>query len=87
MSNDKQSSFDYFHDRVMEMISRKRPMTSNDVAQTWLDAKELHKQEIKNAWSDSRDIIFYDSDKDSLSEETANDLAEQYYKETFGDNK
>jgi len=89
MSNSKQFSFDYFHDRVMEMFSRLRPMTSNDVAQVWLDVKELHKEEIKNAYNagyreGEHDGVALSGNENDISNY---DNAEQYYNETFKNNE
>ena len=51
------------NDSIKERISRQ--------AQIWKDAKEMHKQQIIDAWND-----VYGNIKD----------AEQYYQETFGSN-
>ena len=48
-------------------------------------AKEFEKNQIIDAWKDNRDMIYYDEDKDELSESTKIELAEQYYKEKYGD--
>lgn len=48
-------------------------------------AKKLEKNQIIDAWKDNRDMIYYNEDKDELSESTKIELAEQYYKEKYGD--
>lgn len=45
---------------------------------------ELEKQQIIDAWGSDRQFIIYDSDKDELSQETINELSEQYYTDTYG---
>jgi hypothetical protein len=46
-------------------------------------ALEKEKEQIMNAWKDNRDMIYYDNDKDELSENTSMELGEQYYNQTY----
>ncbi len=68
----KQTAVDIFHDRVIEMLGRKRPLTTNEVAKVWAELKEMEKAQIAEA---------YQSDRFPCSDEDA----EQYYKETYED--
>jgi hypothetical protein len=45
---------------------------------------EMEKEQIKNAWGNEREVAFFDSFEDILSEDTIKDLAQQYYNETYG---
>ena len=49
------------------------------------DAIEEEKKMVINAWKNEREIVFFDLDKDELSEKTKQDLAETYYKETYAE--
>ena len=73
----KQSSIDFMHDAFMEVLGRKRPMTSNEVANIWLQAREMHRQEIIDAVG-----VGSQFDRDYLY--GYHDKAEQYYNETYG---
>jgi HEPN domain-containing protein len=42
----------------------------------WAQAKEMEKEQIKDAWIDG-------DNSDCLSEQDSSDFAEQYYNETF----
>jgi hypothetical protein len=75
MSNNKQSSVEYFHDAVNDIIANKRPCNSNEVAKILLEAKEMHKEEIINA------TIYGDKFEGCYGLDS-----EQYYNETFGGN-
>jgi len=52
----QQSSVDFFHDAVNNMLAGRRPMTSNEVAKIWLEAKNIHKEEIITAYEDCSTI-------------------------------
>ena len=67
----QQSSIDFFHDAVNNMIAGRRPMTSNEVAKIWLEAKDIHKEEIIKANEDFSTI-----DGEFMT-------GEQYYKLTY----
>ena len=79
MSNNKQSSVEYFHDAVNDIIANKRPCNSNEVAKILLEAKAMHEEEICEAH-------YYGQESDRKSS-TWNDhpefWASEYYKETF----
>jgi hypothetical protein len=62
------------NDSIKERIYRQ--------AQIWKDAKEMHKQEIIDAWNDGDYSYFY-------SKETGKDFenGEQYYQEKYGNNQ
>jgi hypothetical protein len=53
MSNNKQSSVEYFHDAVNDIIANKRPCNSNEVAKILLEAKAMHKEEMMQAYNES----------------------------------
>ena len=67
----QQSSIDFFHDAVNNMLAGRRPMTSNEVAKIWLEAKNIHKEEIIKANEDCSTI-----DGEFMT-------GEQYYKLTY----
>jgi len=52
----QQSSIDFFHDAVNNMIAGRTPITSNEVAKIWLEAKDIHKYEIITAYEDCSTI-------------------------------
>jgi hypothetical protein len=70
----KQTAVDKFHDAVNDMIARRRPMTSNEVAKIWLECKEMEKEQIRKAYCDGEHY------KDTK-------LTTDYYNETYGGNK
>jgi hypothetical protein len=73
MSNNKQSSVEYFHDAVNDIIANKRPCNSNEVAKILLEAKAMHKEEIINA------TIYGDRFEGCYGLDS-----DQYYEKTFG---
>ena len=73
--NNKQSSIDFMHDAFMEVLGRKRPMTSNEVTKIWLQAKAMHKREIGKAYSQGV--------ADSIIDIKLVDF-NKYYNQTFG---
>lgn len=70
-----QTAVDKFHDAVNDMIARRRPMTSNEVAKIWLECKEMEKEQIIKAVSWGN--LYADSNKN----------AQDYYNETYRGNK
>jgi len=68
------SSLDYYEFKIPMRIFDKK----------FQEAKELEKEQIKNAWGNERQVVFFDSFQDTLSEDTIKDLAEHYYNETYG---
>jgi hypothetical protein len=52
----QQSSIDFFHDAVNNMLAGRIPMTSNEVAKIWFEAKDIHKYEIITAYEDCSTI-------------------------------
>ena len=76
MSNNKQSSVEYFHDAVNDIIANKRPCNSNEVAKILLEAKAMHKHEIMDA---RRNGSYKPTEKYG---ETRTNI--QYYNEIFG---
>ena len=83
--NNKQSSIDFMHDAFMEVLGRKRPMTSNEVTKIWLQAKATHKEEMiqsySNGWHDGQDIIINGIAHIQVGGDAA---GQKYYNETFG---
>ena len=81
MSNNKQSSVEYFHDAVNDIIANKRPCNSNEVAKILLEAKAMHKEEIIEAFDEGQEYEYqYHIDL------TPKFYSETYYNETFGGN-
>jgi len=74
----KQTAVDIFHDRVIEMLGRKRPLTTNEVAKTWLELKEMEKEQIVDAHIEGQ-RLFDEHDHTQWTTEQA----EQYYKKTY----
>lgn len=68
------------HDAFMEVLGRKRPMTSNEVANIWLQAREMHRQEI----IDSNKCGFQDGILVPTNKPIMYQSAEHYYNETYG---
>jgi hypothetical protein len=71
----KQSSIEYFHDAVIDMMARRRPINTNEAAKILMEAQKLHEQEIIDAWVDSAqygmkqdDINIMDSDEPQLAQ-------------------
>jgi hypothetical protein len=75
----KQTAVDKFHDAVNDMIARRRPMTSNEVAKIWLECKEMEKEQIINSYRIGKV-------ERTLPTETLT-TGEQYYNETYGNDK
>lgn len=72
-----QTAVDKFHDAVNDMIARRRPMTSNEAAKIWAECKEVEKSQIKKAYEfGTGDAYNYNDDE-----------GEQYYNETYGNEK
>jgi hypothetical protein len=68
-----QTAVDKFHDAVNDMIARRRPMTSNEVAKIWLECKEIEKEQIIEAFKHGKlPPLFINFD------------AEQYYNNEYG---
>jgi hypothetical protein len=44
---------------------------------------EKEKEQIINAWKNNRDLVYFDENKDELSENTASELGEEYYTLTY----
>jgi hypothetical protein len=46
-------------------------------------ALKMEREQIEEAWKDNREYVYYDSDKDELSENTKSQLASEYFTQTF----
>jgi len=68
----KQTAVDYFHDEINKLLPKKI-ITTNDIGLIWVKAKEMEKEQIKNAHIDGQPLYSCQSEK-----------AEQYYNETYG---
>jgi hypothetical protein len=44
---------------------------------------EKEKEQIIEAWKNNREMIYYDIDKDELSETTKIELGKEYYNQTY----
>ena len=62
-------------------------LPNDDIVKCYEQAKKMEKEQIKNAWGNERQVVFFDSFEDTLCEGTIKDLAEYYYNETYGGNK
>jgi cytochrome c553 len=82
--NKQQTAVDLMYQRAISVL----PMGSIDarrkLKETYEQSKEMEKTQIKNAWGNERQVVFFDSFEDTLSEDTIKDLAEYYYNETYG---
>ena len=67
----KQSSIEWFYQRIL----------AKDINEVFEQAKAMHKEEIEEAHYDGSIIALLNPNGDMLK------LSEQYYKETFGDEK
>ena len=86
MTNNKQQTavefyldkvFDIIGDAILDKLSIEQINTIHDLS---LQAKEMEKEQIKNA--------FWNGDNtDCTSEQNIEEFAEQYYNETYGDDK
>jgi len=53
MKMDKKiTAVDLFYERVLEMLARKRPMTTNEAALIHADCKEMQKEQIMEAYAE-----------------------------------
>lgn len=82
MTNNKQSSVEYFHDAVNDIIANKRPCNSNEVAKILLEAKAMHKLEIIQAMGD---MLFKINRNALLTKDI--EWCKQKYNEKFGGEK
>jgi hypothetical protein len=70
----KQTAVDKFHDAVNDMIARRRPMTSNEVAKIWAECKEMEKEQVVNAHLTG---LIHPLEMEATKQ------AKQYYDETY----
>ena len=81
MSNDKQSSIDWFLDELIkEGYIKRLPVTQLQ------QAKTMHKEEIVNTWSEATSLDYEIGLLDASYILCQIHNAEQYYKETFEGN-
>jgi hypothetical protein len=80
----KQTAVDKFHDAVNDMIARRRPMTSNEVAKIWLECKEIEKEQIMKT---ARQCHFEGVRQSAKNSEEYLQYGEQYYNETYDNDK
>ncbi len=80
----KQTAVDKFHDAVNDMIARRRPMTSNEVAKIWLECKEMEKEQIKNAWNHGFDWGMMEQSLAEQGEPSTLIDANHYYNVSYG---
>ena len=71
-----QSSIEYFHDAVNDMIARRRPINSNEVAKILIEAEKIHEQEIIDTWVASAQ---YGMTGDSKIDSDEPKIAKVYY--------
>jgi hypothetical protein len=77
----KQTAVDWLVEELSDVLG---PMDTNSIRDLLLmdainRAKEMEKEQIKDAWIDG-------DNSDCLSEQDSSDFAEQYYNETFNIN-
>ena len=77
MSNKKQTAVDKFHDLVIDMLARKIPMNTNEVAKMWIECKSMEREQIIEACYNWYTSLKY---TDSI---VVTKLPEEYYKETY----
>ena len=87
MSNNKQSSVDWFWNQIPEIL----PFTVDTITgmtlhRAYQQAKEMHKEEIVNTWSEATSLDYEIGLLDASYILCQIHNAEQYYKETFGGN-
>jgi hypothetical protein len=80
-----QTAVDKFHDAVNDMIARRRPMTSNEVAKIWLECKEMEKEQIMQSYSDGIGNGIAVGQEECSFESIADEV--KYYEQTYGGNK
>jgi diphthamide biosynthesis methyltransferase len=80
----KQTAVDKFHDAVNDMIARRRPMTSNEVAKIWLECKEMEKEQIIKT---SKISYMAGMEKPIFNASKVQEFAESFYELTYGSNK
>jgi hypothetical protein len=74
----KQTAVEWQHIELSKFLYGKSEFTdANDIL---IKAKEMEKEQIKDAWIDG-------DNSDCLSEQDSSDFAEQYYNETFNTNE
>jgi hypothetical protein len=76
----KQSSIEYFHDAVIDMMARRRPINTNEAAKILMEAQKLHEQEIIDAWVDSAQCGMKQEDKINSDEPQ---LGQIYYNNKY----
>ena len=79
LTMEQQTAVDWFFENIKSYFTKDGDVFE-DIVFTMSIAKLKEKQQIIDAWKDNRDMIYYDEDKDELSESTIIELAEQYYK-------
>jgi hypothetical protein len=79
----KQTAVEWFEKNISKYISYhydKAYEEHDEVTKIFEQAKEIEKEQIKDAWIDG-------DNSDCLSEQDSSDFAEQYYNETFNTNE
>ena len=85
MTNNKQSSVEWLQLVLVDTI-----LTHEQVMQTiglFEQAKEMEKEQIVDAWISDRQFIIWSGDKDEFTDDEINELANDYYEQTYGGNK
>jgi hypothetical protein len=78
MSNEKQTAVDWVFNEIILAYVAKGNLSFIDVGNIKEQAKEIEKEQIKDAWIDDR----FPLDKDWVKQ-----CAEEYYNETYGAKK
>ncbi len=78
-----QTSIEYFHDAVIDMMARRRPINTNEAAKILMEAQKLHEQEIIDAWVDSAQYGMKQDDIDIMDSDEPQ-LAQIYYDNKYG---
>jgi hypothetical protein len=78
-----QTAVDKFHDAVNDMIARRRPMTSNEVAKIWLECKEIEKEQMIDIVYQIKHYTYFPE----YTNYTTDQLIDKYYNETYEGNK
>ena len=81
----KQTAVEWIYVELYKFLSGKSEFQeANDILNK---AKEMEKEQIVDAWISDRQFIIWSGDKDDITDDEINELANDYYNETYGGNK
>ncbi len=94
-NNKQQSAVDLIYQRMSDKIVMQDVnkglicihISHDDFIKLAKQAKEMEKEQIVDAWISDRQFIIWSGDKDDITDDEINELANDYYNETYrGDN-